>query len=137
MTNTTSSDAPYHLDLEMARPKGTRMNRAGRDKPGEVPIESSSSPQKQLPVVHQNRCLGRGGGCCCGLSVACILCFGIPAALLLIGYLYLRRQAANDGQTVSSYMQQYANGAGNDGTVSNYVSQWWAGNNNHNQGGRW
>jgi hypothetical protein len=122
-------------------------------------MESSiSSPVTQYQ--SQKLVGGALGGCCCGFSLACLLCIAIPATLLLLGYLFLVRPLmANsqqqwqnivngdynngnnwqdylqDNMTLSSYVEQFADAADDESTISSYFNQWWGGSSSNSNGG--
>jgi hypothetical protein len=148
------------------RPGPRRKRKQNEQHDRSVPTEHSLRPPHTATtsplIVHESRKVGDfGGGCCLGCSLACLLVLGccvvLPAVLVLVGYLYLRRQMDNtdyssqawqdywngsadnwkdnyqmDDATISNYIHQYA-GEGDDDNIlaqySQYFWQWWEGSN--------
>lgn len=155
------------------RPGHRRIRKQDQQHDRSVPVEHSlrhpyAATTSPL-IIHESRKVGGfGGGCCLCCSLACLLVLGccvvLPVALVLVGYLYLRRQMESDyssqawqdywngggnggdwkdnyqmdDATISNYFHQYA-GEGDDDNIlaqySHYFWQWWEGSNGDDHDG--
>lgn len=168
MMSSASNNTPYKLevDSEIGQQRPTVKMLVDPGLRGQPPptatVPSCYYRLESPPPLYQSKRLGDGGGllgCCCGFTLACIiLCCVLPAAFLLLGFLFVRRQLENsqqwqdfvngdnmnawqdylqmDDQTISSYMDQFSHEDEEDGTISSYLNQWWGGYKSNNDGGR-